>query len=278
MTASTATTPVTAAQIAEALTAADGNKSAAALLLDLNRSTFTRRLAALAAEVEAIMTAAAEFDEVLEAPSPEDEADLAEIDEALAGRVGEDENTEDAEALEGVGDIDWVPDLPAPSVAMQRMSPAEVALKAPYAVTRTMTENGFGEAEPVVLSPLAVDLLDGLRAEFPEEAGAGQAVGGVDEHASHALLDALASGTARDAQVDELLGTLAAEAAAELAKVAEVVAEDGLHDHCVKCGTPFGHRIAQAVCGSPKMCAKRVELGNPLHGRRVPASAARVAA
>lgn len=39
-------------------------------------------------------------------------------------------------------------------------------------------------------------------------------------------------------------------------------------DRCVRCGTPFGHFITQHRCGSPKMCDRRVELGDPYFGRR----------
>jgi len=62
MTASTATAPVTARQIADALTAAEGNKARAAELVRLNRSTFNRRLAALAEEIEAILAGAGDED------------------------------------------------------------------------------------------------------------------------------------------------------------------------------------------------------------------------
>lgn len=41
-----------------------------------------------------------------------------------------------------------------------------------------------------------------------------------------------------------------------------------LYRKCVECGWDFGHEIERDRCGSPKMCAKRKELGDPSYGRR----------
>jgi len=80
MTASTATEPVTAQVIANALVEAEGNQSRAAELVGLNRSTFTRRLAALRGEV----------DEILAGLAPEgDENENTEDEEALAGAAAD---------------------------------------------------------------------------------------------------------------------------------------------------------------------------------------------
>jgi hypothetical protein len=111
MSASTATAPVTARQIADALAASDGNQSQAAELVGLNRSTFTRRLAANRAEVE----------EILAAGLAEVEGRLAEITpDAVAIEAGKVRADEVLDALLGpVGDIEWVPDLPVAAEAVE---------------------------------------------------------------------------------------------------------------------------------------------------------------
>jgi hypothetical protein len=44
--------------------------------------------------------------------------------------------------------------------------------------------------------------------------------------------------------------------------------QDGMVDHCIKCGWDFGHATTQQTCGSAKMCQRRQDLGNPAFGRR----------
>jgi regulatory Fis family protein len=160
MSASTATAPVTAQQIADALTATDGNQSKAATLVGLNRSTFTRRLAALRAEVADLIAA----------------AQAAEVEDAG-------------------------PD---------------------YTGANFVGEEDGAAAAPVVLSPLAVELLDELRAEFPE----------VDEPAAD-------------------------EAPAPVEPVAVKHGHGPQVTACEKCGYKFVRPQYRRTCKVPAACSKR---------------------
>jgi hypothetical protein len=52
---------------------------------------------------------------------------------------------------------EYAPEAPVPSKVMMRMTPAEVALKAPFSVTRTMLANGYRAPEP---EPCGIDECD----------------------------------------------------------------------------------------------------------------------
>jgi hypothetical protein len=54
---------------------------------------------------------------------------------------------------------EYEPEAPAPSKVMLRMTPAEVALKAPFSVTRTMLANGYRDRAPEP-EPCGIDECD----------------------------------------------------------------------------------------------------------------------